>query len=292
MKIIVQGSDLVHQITMTFDNKLKSLQAATKPTFSHCVLPESHRKLVATITTTGSRTNNRDKVPNLSSMQKPNASPKLFRNPSLHKNFEVTITSMKLKVSKDETKVPEKNVLSNTIATDKLQTNNSKVKRSESLNKAASNLFNSIKVRRSESLNKSDKVIEKLKKFDNLFSKSKKNSTMSSKFRKRANAKSIKRRHTVGGTKDFDNVQWLEKNPQNKVTRIDVDVEDQVCYLDENCDLNNIDKGLRSSSPDLSNSKQGSANKILYDVQDDLIALLKQHFSKPISSERTPIQIA
>lgn len=143
----------------------------------------------------------------------------------------------------------------------------SKLKRSESLNKHSERLLSSAsggKLKRSESLNKhtdsgrsESPSSNKLKRSESL-TKTEKTECNISKRRqsvrkdsstklKRKNGmpeRSIKRRHTVGGTKDFDKVHWLDNRLQQQ-------------YENEKA-MNKSDESkpkksqLRTSSPDLS----------------------------------------
>ncbi|XP_075237153.1 rho GTPase activating protein at 19D isoform X2 [Lycorma delicatula] len=124
-----------------------------------------------------------------------------------------------------------------------------KLRRSESLNKGESGSYSMSKLKRSESLNKSEL---KLKRSDSLTKNEKTESNLNKRRQleasrwsnvtklKRKNGvlseRSIKRRHTVGGTKDFDKVNWLDnrqREAENEISR----------------------KERRTSSPDLSSSR-------------------------------------
>lgn len=72
--------------------------------------------------------------------------------------------------------------------------------------------------------------------------------------RKSVNARSIRRRHTVGGTKDFDKVNWLQREREVEESK----------------------KERRTSSPDLSYSR---LQNILSDVVMRPQSLLDTHFS-------------
>ncbi|XP_076393755.1 rho GTPase activating protein at 19D isoform X2 [Megachile rotundata] len=141
----------------------------------------------------------------------------------------------------------------------------SKLKRSESLNKHSVERLCSPsngKLKRSESLNKhserSDSPNSKLKRSESL-TKTEKTECNISKRRqsvrkdsatklKRKNGmpeRSIKRRHTVGGTKDFDKVHWLDNKLQVETERV---VKNE--YRPKKSQL-------RTSSPDLSTARIG-----------------------------------
>ncbi|KAE8744298.1 hypothetical protein FOCC_FOCC009021, partial [Frankliniella occidentalis] len=142
----------------------------------------------------------------------------------------------------------------------------------------------SVKLRRSESLNKSEKSDSKLKRSDSLTKTEKTESNMNRRRQQenRANARgncggnanirdkettkmfiqnatlvltklkrkngmperSIKRRHTVGGTKDFDKLHWLD----NRLQSDQWESNNSPVGLKEK-------KSLRTSSPDLSSSR-------------------------------------
>lgn len=137
----------------------------------------------------------------------------------------------------------------------------SRLKRSESLNKHSTERLSPLK--RSESLNKhsgdrSESPGSKLKRSESL-TKTEKTECNISKRRqsvrkesatklKRKNGmpeRSIKRRHTVGGTKDFDKVHWLDNKLQSEAERI------------IKSDYRPKKSQLRTSSPDLSTNRAG-----------------------------------
>lgn len=148
----------------------------------------------------------------------------------------------------------------------KSENTSSKLKRSESLNKNSVERLSSPtngKLKRSESLNKhsdrSDSPNSKLKRSESL-TKTEKTECNISKRRqsvrkdsaatklKRKNGmpeRSIKRRHTVGGTKDFDKVHWLDNKLQAETERV---VKNE--YRPKKSQL-------RTSSPDLSTGRIG-----------------------------------
>lgn len=142
------------------------------------------------------------------------------------------------------------------------ETASSKLKRSESLNKHSDRLASPTngKLKRSESLNKhaerSESPNTKLKRSESL-TKTEKTECNISKRRqsvrkesatklKRKNGmpeRSIKRRHTVGGTKDFDKVHWLDNKLQSENEKV---VKN---------DTKPKKSQLRTSSPDLSSNR-------------------------------------
>nr|XP_012233120.1 PREDICTED: uncharacterized protein LOC105678401 isoform X2 [Linepithema humile] len=140
----------------------------------------------------------------------------------------------------------------------------SRLKRSESLNKHSTERLSPLK--RSESLNKhsgdrSESPGSKLKRSESL-TKTEKTECNISKRRqsvrkesatklKRKNGmseRSIKRRHTVGGTKDFDKVHWLDNKLQSETERI------------IRSDYRPKKSQLRTSSPDLSTNRVNMAD--------------------------------
>lgn len=128
------------------------------------------------------------------------------------------------------------------------ETNSSKLKRSESLNKHSDRLVVSptnSKLKRSESLTKTEKTECNISKRRQTVRKD--NSTKL----KRKNGmpeRSIKRRHTVGGTKDFDKVHWLDNKLQS-------DNHIVIKNDDDNIIIKPKKSQLRTSSPDLSSNR-------------------------------------
>ncbi|XP_049823954.1 rho GTPase-activating protein 21-B isoform X5 [Aethina tumida] len=222
----------------------------------------------------------------------------LYKNPSLHKTQYVP-TGFKLKeikykeskrdAEKDEDTMTADNVPDNernisthnklTLApnTNKLNSNGSKLRRSESLNKPERTVSpQTIKLKRSESLNKTG---DKLKRSDSL-TKNEKTESNNNKRRelstsgrrskentklKRKNGmpdRSIKRRHTVGGTKDPDKVTYLDNKSQ-----------------EDTSPKENKDKNLRTSSPDLSSTRR---ERLCLEINlvgpEDMVVALRQHF--------------
>ena len=141
----------------------------------------------------------------------------------------------------------------------------SKLKRSESLNKHSSDRPltspSNGKLKRSESLNKhsdrSESPNSKLKRSESLTKTEKTESNISKRRQsvrkesatklKRKNGmpeRSIKRRHTVGGTKDFDKVHWLDNKLHAETEKII-----------KNDSKPTKKSQLRTSSPDLSSNR-------------------------------------
>ncbi|XP_031352150.1 uncharacterized protein LOC116177335 isoform X3 [Photinus pyralis] len=239
------------------------------------------------------------------------ASPKLYRNPSLHKSTLSSAKFAKLTNRDDfNTKELEKgsfeeekdkdcseNVPDNErhiSTTDKLTYNiitkpnaglnflngNSKLRRSESLNKPDRTVSPpNYKLKRSESLNKAS---DRLKRSDSLTKNEKTENNLNKRRELSASARrttkeftklkrkngmperSIKRRHTVGGTKDFDKVNWLDNRYQEE------DSGAEKCNK-EKCTL-------RTSSPDLSSTRR---ERLLFEVNlvgpENMVVALRQH---------------
>ncbi|XP_068082173.1 rho GTPase-activating protein 21 [Anabrus simplex] len=173
----------------------------------------------------------------------------------------------------------------NTSKAEKEETtyNNSKLRRSESLTKAEKLPSSNTKLRRSESLTKTERADSpsntKLKRSDSLtktektesnnskrkqdlllssgirssnrgYNKEKENMAINLTKLKRKNGmpeRSIKRRHTVGGTKDFDKLNWLDNRLQQQ----------QQDEMEAASAINKERQCLRTSSPDLSSSRFG-----------------------------------
>nr|CAI5848048.1 unnamed protein product [Callosobruchus analis] len=106
------------------------------------------------------------------------------------------------------------------------------------------------KLKRSESLNKSG---EKLKRFKDSTKNKRKNGMPD---------RSIKRRHTVGGTKDPDKVTWLMDNKNQEAATAEPEKE----------------KNLRTSSPDLSSTRR---DRFLFEINligpENMVVALRQH---------------
>lgn len=192
----------------------------------------------------------------------------LYRNPSLHKN-QYTVSKLNKKEDKEQKRDKEKeedtmatvNVPDNEKHINKLTliSSTNKLKRSESLNKPDRTPTPLNKVKRSESLNKAE---HKLKRSDSLTKWEKTESNINKRREislsnkrlkdctknKRKNGmpdRSIKRRHTVGGTKDLENIK---------------------------------DVNLRTSSPDLSSvRKENFFFEINLICPEDMVVALKKH---------------
>lgn len=96
-----------------------------------------------------------------------------------------------------------------------------------------------IKLRRSDSLTKSEKTETNMKRRQMENTAKKNRNDKEGKLKRRNGAsknRNIKRRHTVGGTKDFDKVSWLQSQQQREM-----DKENR--------------KERRTSSPDLSSTR-------------------------------------
>ncbi|XP_020285089.1 uncharacterized protein LOC109855339 isoform X3 [Pseudomyrmex gracilis] len=121
------------------------------------------------------------------------------------------------------------------------------LKRSESLNKHSSDRSESpgSKLKRSESLTKTEKTECNISKRRQSV---RKDSATKLKRKNGMSERSIKRRHTVGGTKDFDKVHWLDNKLQSETERIIRN------------DYRPKKSQFRTSSPDLSTNRIGMAD--------------------------------
>lgn len=116
--------------------------------------------------------------------------------------------------------------------------------------------FETKNLKRSDSLTKSEKTEMSKRRQSDVKSKwMREKENVKLKRKSVSNARSIRRRHTVGGTKDFDKVNWLQREREA--------VEDSK-------------KERRTSSPDLSYSR---LQNILSDVVMRPHSLLDTHFS-------------
>ncbi|KAF5295367.1 hypothetical protein FQR65_LT01557 [Abscondita terminalis] len=291
------GGDLQSSIMKIFDEKKKTLNPLSGADLPYA--DESPERPAFDNTAY----QNKENIP---------ASPKLYRNPSLHKSLLGSAKFSKLaniedfkskeiekgnieeekdrdcseNVPDNERHISEKLTLNN--INNKTNTNinynflnsNSKLRRSESLNKPERTVSPpNHKLKRSESLNKAS---DRLKRSDSL-SKTEKTENNINKRReitaatrrsnkefmklKRKNGmpeRSIKRRHTVGGTKDFDKVNWLDNRYQEENANIE-----QCCK--EKCTL-------RTSSPDLSSTRR---ERLFFEVNlvgpENMVVALRQH---------------
>lgn len=144
---------------------------------------------------------------------------------------------------------------------------NNNIKRSESLTKTNNNE----KLKRSDSLTKTEKTesnINKRREMTNLARRTNKDFTKL----KRKNGmpdRSIKRRHTVGGTKDLDKINLIDNRNQEEV---------------ETVRENQKEKNLRTSSPDLSTTRR---EKFVFELNvftpDEMVFSIRQNFSRPQS---------
>lgn len=184
-------------------------------------------------TTDSSYTNKLEKFESLSQANVESRS-RLKRSESLNKRSE-NATS-KLKRSESLNKHPDR-LASPT---------NGKLKRSESLNKHADRSESpNTKLKRSESLTKTEKTECNISKRRQSV---RKESTTKLKRKNGMPERSIKRRHTVGGTKDFDKVHWLDNKLQTETERV---VKN---------DPKPKKSQLRTSSPDLSSNRVNVAD--------------------------------
>lgn len=124
----------------------------------------------------------------------------------------------------------------------------SPLKRSESLNKHSGDRSESpgSKLKRSESLTKTEKTECNISKRRQAAVR--KESATKLKRKNGMSERSIKRRHTVGGTKDFDKVHWLDNKLQSEAERI------------IRSDYRPKKSQLRTSSPDLSTNRVNVAD--------------------------------
>lgn len=294
------GPDLVTTMTKLYDEKLK------KETIPCIMKGEGLPYADESPEKSPLKTSTKENVPQ---------SAELYRNPSLHKNQysaskqnvirkcddtnkpkEVKNEKIEKEKEEDSSMVADENVPDNErhlSPQDKLVLSStggrhlsSKLKRSESLNKPERTVSPlNAKLKRSESLNKTG---DKLKRSDSLTKNektenniSRKRELVASKHRsKRKNGmpdRSIKRRHTVGGTKDPDKVNWLDNKYQEEVT---------------SAKESNKEKGLRTSSPDLSSTRR---DRLLFEINlfgpENMVVALRQHLigSRPQSFPETAV---
>lgn len=157
---------------------------------------------------------------------------RLKRSESLNKRTE-TVTS-KLKRSESLNKHSSDRPLTSP--------SNGKLKRSESLNKNSDRSVSpNSKLKRSESLTKTEKTESNISKRRQSV---RKESATKLKRKNGMPERSIKRRHTVGGTKDFDKVHWLDNKLQAEAEKII-----------RNDSKTTKKSQLRTSSPDLSSNR-------------------------------------
>lgn len=269
-----EGSDLLTTLTSTFDQKLKLLHKSKT-----CIISSSSEPSEAFKDPSLHRT--LDFVSNKSS----DSESKDKENTSVHCNVNNNVNSVNNNVNvnvKEKTEeVRAHKTLRQTLS--EMNPSECKLNRSSSLRKHEDN---ERKLKRTGSLNvrpsRSDSKIEsRISKFEALVQnfenkngvkrsdsfksdKSRRTSDVKSKWmrekenvkmkRKSVNARSIRRRHTVGGTKDFDKVNWLQREREVEESK----------------------KERRTSSPDLSYSR---LQNILSDVVMRPQSLLDTHFS-------------
>lgn len=259
------GPDLVTTMTKLYDEKLKKENATT------CILTGEGLPFVD---------DSPEKQPQKQSPKPPHRD--LYRNPSLHKN-QFKSKSAEKEIKKEQTE-PEKDEDSSAYVPDNernliYNSRAMKLTRSESLNKPESaSPPVTVKVKRSESLNKTG---DKLKRSDSLTKTEKTESNISKRRElkqrsKRKNGmpdRSIKRRHTVGGTKDPDKVNWLDNKYQEEVT-------------------SGNENNKRTSSPDLSSTRR---DRLFLEINltgpEDIVVALRQHLmgSRPQSFPETAV---
>ncbi|XP_017769755.1 PREDICTED: rho GTPase-activating protein 21-like, partial [Nicrophorus vespilloides] len=264
------GGDLLTSITKIFDEKISSSHKQSPLTMENIPFVDESPEKISRLPINAGSYVNKENIP---------GSPKTYRNPSLHKSQYSQIpkfltsnyVSAKQKEKQEDKEKDEDSTMCLSVPDNERHLNKkvnilgSKLKRSESLNKperTASPLSN--KLKRSESLNK---ATEKLKRSDSLTKYEKTESNISKKREinsglsrrttkdfaklKRKNGmpeRSIKRRHTVGGTKDPDKVNLLDNRRQEELS----DVNE-----------NTKEKNLRTSSPDLSSTRR---DRYLFEV--------------------------
>lgn len=167
-----------------------------------------------------------------------------FKNPSLHK--ETKPATEKEEDTRAAEHVPDNDRdICATLGTPPSLV--AKARRSESL-------------KRSDSLSKTEKTESNINKRRELLSSGRRFKETATKHKRKNGTpdRSIKRRHTVGGTKDPDKVTYLMDNRRGGAS------EGQAQHDKE--------KGIRTSSPDLSGSRR---DRFLVEI--NLMAALKQH---------------
>lgn len=177
-----------------------------------------------------------NKLKKFESLTNSEARSRLKRSESLNKRSENTTS--RLKRSESLNKHSTERLCSPT---------NGKLKRSESLNKHSDRSESpGSKLKRSESLTKTEKTECNISKRRQSV---RKESATKLKRKNGMPERSIKRRHTVGGTKDFDKVHWLDNKLQSEAERI---IKSDT-YRPKKSQL-------RTSSPDLSANRVGMAD--------------------------------
>lgn len=285
MLILVSESDLTTAITKIFNQKLKETNTLSGEHLNLPFADESPEKQPRDIFLPNS---NKENIPDEGD---------LYKNPSLHKTQfalqskfyqfdDAKLKESKIDKEKDEDTMTSEHVPDNErhLAATKLpllsnklniETNSTKLKRSESLNKPERTV-SPLKLKRSESLNKpsseqqirlkrSDSLTKTEKTENNLNKRRELNRTKELMKNKRKNGmpdRSIKRRHTVGGTKDPDKVTWYDNKYQEEFTSTKESQE----------------KNLRTSSPDLSSTRRERLYEINLIGTQNMVVTLRQHF--------------
>lgn len=190
---------------------------------------------------------------------------RLKRSESLtkaEKGGDSALASTKLKRSESLTKAEKTEASSNTrlrrseslTKTERSESpSNSKLKRSDSLTKTEKTESNISKRRQQEMLSSGSCI-----RSSSRGNKEKENiATILTKFKRKNGMpeRSIKRRHTVGGTKDFDKLHWLDNRLQHEQL-----AENEAADAVVMAAMNNKERHcLRTSSPDLSSSRLSGA---------------------------------
>lgn len=231
-KVTVKSKRL-ESLNKTQDNELPSISQhndeAKSNTTNDCNNFQSDDKTIVD----SSYSNKLEKFESLSSQASESRS-RLKRSESLNKRTEISCSKLKRSESLNK-------------HSDRLASpTNGKLKRSESLNKHAERSESpNMKLKRSESLTKTEKTECNISKRRQSV---RKESATKLKRKNGMPERSIKRRHTVGGTKDFDKVHWLDNKLQSETERI----------------IKNDNKPkksqLRTSSPDLSSNRVNVAD--------------------------------
>ncbi|KAK0089315.1 hypothetical protein PV325_008070 [Microctonus aethiopoides] len=221
--VITKSKRLVVVINKTQDDEISSTSNDEDNAISN-LNDTDERK---TIHDSSSYTNKLEKFESLSQANESRS--RLKRSESLNKRTEMS--SSKLKRSESLNK-----------HSDRLASpTNGKLKRSESLNKHAERSESpNMKLKRSESLTKTEKTECNISKRRQSV---RKETATKLKRKNGMPERSIKRRHTVGGTKDFDKVHWLDNKLQSETERVIKN------------DIKPKKSQLRTSSPDLSSNR-------------------------------------
>lgn len=282
-----EGSDLLTTITSTFDQKLKlllesereSVRSSQEESGESFKDPSLHRNLDISSNkssdsesrdkenqTVSNVKENKDKCEDSKPLTNNNTLCSINNNNNNHKTLRLTLSEMN----------PSECKLNRSSSLRKHEDNERKLKRTGSLNVRPSRSDSKIESRskfealvqnfenkngiskRNDSLTKNEKTdINKRRQSDikSKWGREKENMVKLKRKNGVNNARSIKRRHTVGGTKDFDKVNWLQREREA---------------------LEESKKERRTSSPDLSYSR---LQNILSDVVMRPKSLLDTHFS-------------